>query len=471
MKKRTILDMTARICFSLLLLALATIIIRFLTRQILVEKLGWENAFTEMVFWGDEFMGDISAAPGEDGEVLTEVDWEARYPFRNGGKTPGDMADPSALVRYTSMIGTIKDKINGYTGDLLFGHQQITRMAKRYNSLTGCAAMPMGKGDSVILMENGYMTYSEPAVAIEDLEVLADNVSEFSAFLKEQGIYFVYANAGSKVCPSDKQLPPGSIENTNENADELIGLLEDRFVDVLDYRPLQEAEFTDWYDSYYITDHHWKNTTGLWAAKVLAEHLNAHADLGFDLRYLDKDMYSFETTDDYFLGGQGRDLTTAAASLEPFTKILPRFKTDLSIQVPTRGVDKRGDYSQTLFREDFYRSIAEYSMHDHETKADTYSSVMWRNDALGTVQDHLAKDVHGKRLLMIQDSFGWYLSTFLVTTIPEIDLLNLNAFNGSLKTYIEETTPDAVVLLLCERNIRAIEPEDYIAHSHFFDLR
>ncbi len=54
---------------------------------------------------------------------------------------------------------------------------------------------------------------------------------------------------------------------------------------------------------------------------------------------------------------------------------------------------------------------------------------------------------------------------------PSIDFLNLNAFDGSLESYIEESKPDAVVLLLCERNIKAIDDESYAAHTHFFDFR
>lgn len=471
MKDKTILDMTTRACFLLLVLVMATVFTRFLTRQILVEKLGWDNTFTKIVFWGDEFMENTSDSPDENGEILVKVDWAAKYPFREDTKKAKEIDRFPLLDRYISTIDMVEDKISGYTSDLLFGHMQLTKIGKKYNDLIGCAAMPVGGAEPIILMENGYMTYMEPAVEDRDLEILADNVSGFSDRLRQQGIYFVYANAGSKVCPSDKQLPPGSIENTNENADTLLGLLRDRNIDVLDYRPLQKMAFTDWYDSYYITDHHWKNTTGLWAAKILAEHLNTYAGFDFDLKYFDEDMYSFETTDAYFLGGQGRTLTTVAASLEPFTKILPRFRTDFSVQIPTRGIDERGAYPQTLFREDFYRSIADRSIEDHETKEDTYASVMWRNDALGMVQEHLTKDNPGKRLLMIQDSFGWYLSTFLAADIPKIDFLNLNAFDGSLETYIRETAPDAVVLLLCERNIRAIEPGDLLTHTHFFDFR
>lgn len=473
MKNKSILDISMRACFALLIFFLVTIMARFLTRQILIEKLGWNNVFTKIVFWGDENMGETPKLPDETEEIMVEVDWEKLYPFNNDDSASVVASFEFPIVdKYVSLVNAVETKITTYTEKLLFGHMEITRAGKSYNNLIGCAAMPMNNNsDEVIILNNGYMTYPEPAVGKEDIEVLANNVADFSKYLEDNGITFIYANAGSKVCKNNKQLPAGADENTNENADALIELLEEQNVNVLDYRPLQEERYPDWYSSYYITDHHWKNTTGLWAAGELAAVLNEKAGFDFDLSLFDKDNYSIETTEDYFLGGQGRILTTAVADLEPFSEVIPKFDTDLSIQIPTREVDARGKYEETLFRKKFYETIANYNLEDFEIKEDTYNSVMWRNDALGTVQNHITEDNEGKRILMIQDSFGWYLSTYLALDVPAIDFLNLNSFTGSLKAYIEETKPDAVVLLLCEKKIKAIGTEEYNGHSHFFDFR
>lgn len=472
MKSRSILDISMRACFALLIFFLITIMARFLTRQILVEKLGWNNVFTKIVFWGDENMGNALSISDENEDVTVEVDWDKLYPFNNDDSESVVASSGFPIVdKYVSLINVIETKIATYTENLLLGHMQITRVGKSYNNLIGCAAMPMNNDNKLIILNNGYMTYSEPVVEKEDIEVLADKVAYFSKYLEDNGITFIYANAASKVCKNNKQLPAGVDENTNENAEALIELLEEQNVNVLDYRPLQEERYPDWYSSYYITDHHWKNTTGLWAAGELAAVLNEKAGFDFELSLFDEDNYSIETTEDYFLGGQGRSLTTAVADLEPFSEVIPKFDTDLSIQIPTRGIDIRGKYEETLFRKKFYETIANYSLEDFETEADAYSSAMWRNDALGTVQNHITEDNEGKRILMIQDSFGWYLSTYLALGVPDIDFLNLNFFTGSLKAYIEETKPDAVVLLLCAKNIKAIDTEEYNGHSHFFDFR
>ena len=469
-----VLDICVRVCFLILVFFMITIVARFLTRQILVEKLNWDNVFTKIVFLGDERMGIGTDAEEGEGTAPIVSNWAAIYPFGGSANETTIVTQGRLSDKYVSYVKNVEDKIEQYTDNMLFGHMQITRAGKKYNSIIGCADMPMNvkeDEDSIIILNNGYMTYTIEPMEMSDVEMLVDNVSDFSDWLKEKGIGFIYANAGSKICETDKQLPVGETDSINENADELIELLENRGVDVLDYRPYQLKQYPDWYSSYYKTDHHWKNTTGLWAAGVLADYLNRNYNFDFDLKYFDESMYNIETTDDCFLGGQGRSLTLAVADLEPFSKVTPRFDTDISIQVPSRGVDIRGSYNKTLFREEFYDSIVDYSDTDYETKPDAYSAVMWRNDALGTVQNYLTTDNQGKRILMLQDSFGYFLSTYLALDIPEIDLVNLGAFTGSIRTYIEATKPDVVVVLLCEKNIKPIDEADYAMHESCFDFR
>ena len=466
MKTKTILDRTIIFCWAVLVFFMVTIAVRFLTRQILVEKWGWDNAFTELVFWGDEQM---NVDDGENAEETIDIDWAARYPFREKEKeTAAEPTNPlfSYMNTYQTLVNAVEDKITAYAEDMLFGHYQMTTAAKRYNVAIGSPAMT--SEDEVIVLNNGYLTYEQELVEETDIAEMADSVAGFSAFLKGEGIGFLYANAGSKVCPYDKELPMGAVEHTNENGDRLAEALEERGVAVLDYRRCMEQDGLDWYASYYITDHHWKDSTGLWAAGVLADELNAHYGFSFDRKYFEPESYAIEVHGDYFLGGQGRAVTFAAADLEPFEEILPKFDTEFSVRIPTKAVDKTGDYGHTLFDEDAFAAIADYDEKDFLEERDAYGCVEWRNDALGTVQNHLTADNQGKKILMLQDSFGWYLSTYLATDVPGLDLMNVSVFDGSVRSYIEKTQPDMVIMLLCERNIR---PIDWSGHRDYFDLR
>jgi hypothetical protein len=73
-----------------------------------------------------------------------------------------------------------------------------------------------------------------------------------------------------------------------------------------------------------------------------------------------------------------------------------------------------------------------------------------------------------KKILLLQDSFSHYSTSFLACDMGAVDTIYLPAFSGSVRSYIEQTKPDAVVLMYAEGNI---DPIDWSGHSSFFDLR
>ena len=72
---------------------------------------------------------------------------------------------------------------------------------------------------------------------------------------------------------------------------------------------------------------------------------------------------------------------------------------------------------------------------------------------------------------MLQDSFSWYLTSYLACDVGEIDIIYPEAFTGSIKKYIEKMQPDVVIMIMCERNIRPIEEYRENSHTALFDLR
>ena len=87
------------------------------------------------------------------------------------------------------------------------------------------------------------------------------------------------------------------------------------------------------------------------------------------------------------------------------------------------------------------------------------------------MENHITTDNQGKKILMLQDSFGYFMSTYLALDIPRIDLINMQNFTGSIRTYIEKNKPDVVVVLLCEKNIKSIDDASYASHKNYFDYR
>ena len=75
---------------------------------------------------------------------------------------------------------------------------------------------------------------------------------------------------------------------------------------------------------------------------------------------------------------------------------------------------------------------------------------------------------HDKKILILSDSFGFYLNTYLACDIGEIDIIHPMAFDGSIRSYVDVMNPDAVIVLYCERNIK---PIDWSNHLSQFDFR
>lgn len=400
-------------------------------------------------------------------EINVKIDWQQQYPF---AQADADEQETSRQIsrkeRYDSLVRKLEEKIEYYCTEGLFFYGQAVAAAAESEQIVGCDAENFA-GD-VIRMNNGYLTYQEEKLEEAQIQELADEVADLKQFLDAQGIEFLYGNAGSKVCPYDKQLSDETLEYTNENGTALVEALRENGISVIDFRDEMQCDGLDWYDSYYKADHHWKTQMGLWAADKLAGALNETGRFSFDRAIFEKENYTFETYENCFFGGQAKSVTFASANLESYTKILPKFPTAFQIQIPTRSVDLQGTYAETLFDSAQFEKILSYTKAQHLSERNCYDCARGRNDALVQIQNLNSPDNADKKILMLQDSFSWYTTSFLACGIGQIDAIHLAAFSGSLRSYIKQTKPDAVVMVYCERNIKPLERA---GHEHLFDLR
>ncbi len=463
----------AKLVVMCLVVVMLTIPLRFVLRNVVYERMGICKPWMEFFMGGDtEFSEALEdqLSDGDSKEVNVQINWEKQYPFTDmdtkvAAQSGWYASLQSGLRRYEGMIRSLEDKISFYCEDKLLFYDDAIALASVLERRAGIGVLTYG---NVLQMNNGYLTYKESECTDEQISEIADQVADLHAFLKDRDIPFFYANAGSKVCPYDRQLPFGAEEYTNENGTALLDALAERGVDTFDFRKEMKADGLDWYDAYYRTDHHWKTETGLWAAEKLAERLNAEAETDFDLSVFEKENYRFDTFENCFLGNQGRAVTLANAQPENYTRILPDFDTQFSLQIPTRSIDLTGSYEQVLFDEERLQQILSYSDEDYMKRPDAYSCARAENDALVHIRNLNAPDNADKKLLLLQDSFSWYSTSFLACDIGAVDTIYLYKFTGSVRSYIEDTKPDAVVLMYCERNIG---PIDWTSHESLFDLR
>lgn len=73
------------------------------------------------------------------------------------------------------------------------------------------------------------------------------------------------------------------------------------------------------------------------------------------------------------------------------------------------------------------------------------------------ITNKLEKGISNKHILIIYDSFSWYLGSFLALDVRRTDFLHPIPFNGSIITYIEKEQPDTVLIIMSEGNIGLID--------------
>ena len=74
-------------------------------------------------------------------------------------------------------------------------------------------------------------------------------------------------------------------------------------------------------------------------------------------------------------------------------------------------------------------------------------------------------------MLIFQDSFGNYTSTYLAQGLDEIHLIYNPDFNGSVKAYIKEVKPDVVLMLNTSNQFNKKQAKEVVYELNCFDIK
>ena len=302
-------------------------------------------------------------------------------------------------------------------------------------------------------LDNGQMTYVIPELDMGDI---ARNTVDFARAVEERGIPFLYVNLLFKVDEGDKQLPAGVEDFSNENADRFLALLREEDVPCLDLREREKAEGLDHYSLFFPTDHHWTPEAGLWAAGEVSAAMGGREEsLRTDPALFELSSYESETWERVFLGSHGRRSGIWYAGLDDLDVLTPRFENALRFSVPTEGILREGSFSETML---FPEKLTE----EDKMNSAAYDVYCGGQYDLLRVENLLGGN--GKRLLVLQDSFSLVVIPFFSLGYEQVDYLDLRLWGGDLLDYIDETRPDAVLILY---NPGALEDNNTVMFEFF----
>ena len=449
MKKLWSLDFLAAACLTVILLGTFSVVARAVTR-ILVKKDICPAFLSKTVFFDrkDLRSNDGSESPkGKAGfqEPLEPVNWQQLYPFegeekentvaKTGTENSENPQSKCDIKLNFAFAEKTKHGINSWIDkNFCLRDFWIQSSRKIVHFLIGDFLH-----SRIITVGNdkGYVSYGGDKY---DVSKHARAVIELDEFLRQNGIPFLYVQAPSKISPLDYEA--GTIDFSNQNADEFLKLLKESDVNFIDMREELLNTGRDFHDFFYKTDHHWKAETGLFACPIIAKKVNEIAGIEIDTDVFDSQNFDFEIFKDSFLGSVGRDLTLANSNMEDITLITP--KKDFDLQTELYAMDKRirkasGGFETFIFRE---------RLQTKETAltGEAYSIYMFGNSNQFIKNNSCSNDY---RILFLGDSFTNMVEPFFALSVKNFDSLDLRAFDGSFKNYVRKNKPYDICILCC----------------------
>ena len=387
------------------------------------------------------------------------MDWEALYPFAPEQEaTAAGNPSKAPFARYEKKVTAFKDKREADATELLPGYDSMTAAANRFERGLGWNYASYMEYNNVVTLENGYLA----AFAREkDITEAFQSVTQLNDWCEGLDIPFLYVQTPCKICKAEDAALSGTVDFSNQNADELISRLNSVGISTYDLREEMHRAGLNHHDSFYRTDHHWTGETAFRASGWLLEHLRRSYGVGTGPEILSRESFTAETYPSWFLGSQGKKVTLAQAAPEDFTLLYPSFETRLRYTVPTRGLDVTGDFSVTYAMEHM----------EHTCEQDYYDKSPYHvynngDTALIQAENELLPD--NGRVLLVHDSFTDPMISFLSLGIRQLDAIDLRHFTGSLQSFIDRTRPDLVLLIY---NPNQIDPVDWTGHTSTFDFR
>lgn len=193
-------------CVGLLIVAMLSIGVRYTNSKLLMKRLHIDNALTRAIFWDSIWLTTYGAEP------VVAIDWAKKYPFEHeGGK-----AATSRISLINTKVAEEEKKITDWTTDYFTCYGALVRLGKSYDKLVWFDIGRLKPGD-VYEVHDGYYSV---ASARKDMTERANSVSDFKAFVEENGARFLYVNAPIKVNKYADEAARG-IDFSNDNIDEL----------------------------------------------------------------------------------------------------------------------------------------------------------------------------------------------------------------------------------------------------------
>ena len=326
-----------------------------------------------------------------------------------------------------------------------------------YINLNGLMARIMGQRyvNKRVKLDNGHLA---SLFKKTDITLAAEQLTKLYNKQKENDKAFLFVLAPGQLPKYEDILPAGYQDYGNQNADALLDALKENGVPFLDLREEMIYDGIDHTDAFFITDHHWKPETGFWAYSKIIDILIYNRIIDpIDPMYTDIGEYNVEVYPEFFLGAFGRRTGMYYAGVDDIAIITPKTDPDISLNDPSKDIEKQGTFSNVAFdwdmlKKDYY-SINPYTAYNYGRLTGVKE---YRNETAPV----------DLKVLAIGDSFAIVPFTFLPLVFNTCDQMDMRDYQEDFEEYYSKYEPDIVIVLINPSQVA----EENTSYDFFNDL-
>lgn len=293
--------------------------------------------------------------------------------------------------------------------------------------------------DNFLRLDNGHLVTRRREV---DIGSSLDGLKALSTLCNKKGIPLIYVNVPHKPLSDQDTEELGFSSFASRNADLFLKEAGAAGIETIDLRKALSNHYEDPYDAYYKTDHHWKPSTGLYCAQVLASELKNRLNIPINPDQITDDHFDKLVYKDFWVGEFGKKAGATYTSPEDFELITPSEETRFHIEIPKRNLNQDGDFSLML-----NKSLLQLPSIERRYGSSMYYTYLYGNDDLQILQN---KDQNSGTILIIKDSYAQTVNPFLAMTVKELVCWDVRNNNRSLTDYINNHQFDAVIVMYSE---------------------
>lgn len=365
--------------------------------------------------------------------------------------------DISRIESFVKKVDSIKSRIDKYCTESINFRTKFIELNSFIKAKSGMKYIYDTNG-SVIKMENGYLTYYYDNLNIKSRAKKIIELSKYIKNLDNNKIDFLYVQAPFKINKYDNQLAY-DVDYSNIMADNLLIELKKSRIDTWDIRDEfashrldNDKDNINYYERFYKTDHHWKVETGLEVANKLSRLLNEKYNFSINTNLFDRSNYEVITYKNWFLGSQGKKVSLGFVKPEDFNLVLPKFETNLTLDIPSKKINNSGDFKDTLINFKLLNDIDYYNI-------SPYAAYLYNDNPVSLIYNSNIKD--NKKVLLIKDSFSLAMAPFLALGIKDLRLIDARYYKDSIQTYIKDFNPDIVIIMYNPSTFRIADAFDF----------